>query len=319
MKIITSENIDHMTSMSYSNNINKLMKNDANLSSLFTKMRNEISRIPNILKDPVPTKQVSEPVISGIPLDNTIDPNKLMGDSDSESYHPVSTQSSMEYVPAGSTDSMEFPGTPGGTPPDVQIARAQAQGQNEYQTELTGELPVTPDGTPPAIQIARAQAQRQAELSGDLTGDPVENKDIPDISQFELQGVSDSIPQVDPNQKQFQIKNKDIAATFDSLTPEDQEKLMKVASIMETKEEVEKRKQESNELENDKNVVISISTQPMKESESSLPMTEEQKGKTLSILKVDEPKTDDEKEGDDSNDTNEKDGVGGTKKISFDL
>ena len=317
MKIITSENIDHMTSMSYSNNINKLMKNDANLSSLFTKMRNEISRIPNILKDPVSTKQVSEPVISGIPLDNTIDPNKVMGDSDSESYHPVSTQSSMEYVPARSTDSMEFPGTPGGTPPAIQIARAE--GQNEYQTEFTGELPVTPDGTPPAIQIARAQAQRQAELSGDLTGDPIENKDIPDISQFELQGVSDSIPQVDPNQKQFQIKNKDIAATFDSLTPEDQEKLMKVASIMETKEEVEKRKQESSDLENDKNVVISISTQPMKEGESSLPMTEEQKGKTLSILKVDEPKTDDEKEGDDTNDTNEKDGVGGTKKISFDL
>ena len=115
------------------------------------------------------------------------------------------------------------------------------------------------------------------------------------------------------------LQAQDIAATFDSLTPEDQEKLMKVASIMETKEEVEKRKQESNELENDKNVVISISTQPMKGSESSLPVTEEQKDKTLSILKVDEPKTNDEKESDESNDTNEKDGVGGTKKISFDL
>ena len=68
------------------------MKNDANLSSLFTKMRNEISRVPNILKDPVPTKQVSELVISGIPLDNTIDPNRVIRDSDSESYHPVSTQ-----------------------------------------------------------------------------------------------------------------------------------------------------------------------------------------------------------------------------------
>ena len=57
----------------------------------------------------------------------------------------------------------------------------------------------------------------------------------------------------------------------------------------------------------------------MKGSESSLPVTEKQKDKTLSILKVDEPKTNDEKESDESNDTNEKDGVGGTKKISFDL
>ena len=56
----------------------------------------------------------------------------------------------------------------------------------------------------------------------------------------------------------------------------------------------------------------------MKGSESSLPVTEKQKDKTLSILKVDEPKTNDEKESDESNDTNEKDGVGGTK-ISFDL
>jgi hypothetical protein len=64
MRIITDENIDQLTSMSYSNNINKLLKTDEkdikNVISMYTSIIN--SKIDNISKFNIP---VENPVLPG--------------------------------------------------------------------------------------------------------------------------------------------------------------------------------------------------------------------------------------------------------------
>ena len=59
------------------------------------------------------------------------------------------------------TDSVEYPGSPEGTPPDVQIERAKKKAQ-EKESSPTPEYPGSPEGTPPDVQIERAK--KEAEL-----------------------------------------------------------------------------------------------------------------------------------------------------------
>jgi len=74
-----------------------------------------------------------------------------------ESLLKKQTKLSDDYeVPGENTDTPDFPGTPEGTPPDIQIQRAKEAEENEY-VENTPEFHRTPEGTPPDIQIQRAK------------------------------------------------------------------------------------------------------------------------------------------------------------------
>jgi hypothetical protein len=74
-----------------------------------------------------------------------------------ESLLKKQTKLSDDYeVPGENTDPPDFPGSPDGTPPAIQIQRAKEAEQNEYVVN-TPEFPETPEGTPPDIQIQRAK------------------------------------------------------------------------------------------------------------------------------------------------------------------
>ena len=73
MKIITEDNIDHLTTMSYSNNINKLMKDNSSLEGIFNKIKSDMrSQIKNVVKEPVKPIQQQTSTVVPIPESNKI-------------------------------------------------------------------------------------------------------------------------------------------------------------------------------------------------------------------------------------------------------
>jgi hypothetical protein len=137
MRIITDENVDQLLSMSYSNNINKLMKSDKNIKELIDqytimvrktlseKSRKE-SEVYDIDSEKIPSPAQIETPTSAI-------------DQGSPQYNPnapfTQSEGSPQYNPNASFTS--DPGSPQYNP--------NAQGSPQYETNV----PYTPPGTPP--------------------------------------------------------------------------------------------------------------------------------------------------------------------------
>ena len=84
-------------------------------------------------------------------------------------------EESIEYK-TGSID--EYPGSPQGTPPAIQIQRAKEAAEKEKQNDSIDEYPGSPEGTPPAIQIQRAKEEAQKKKMPKKTNKKITLKEI---------------------------------------------------------------------------------------------------------------------------------------------
>jgi hypothetical protein len=87
----------------------------------------------------------------------------------------VEEEESIEYK-TGSID--EYPGSPEGTPPAIQIQRAKEAAEKEKQNDSIDEYPGSPEGTPPAIQIQRAKEEAQKKKMPKKTNKKITLKEI---------------------------------------------------------------------------------------------------------------------------------------------
>ena len=94
MRIITEDNIDQLTSMSYSDNINKLVKNDnPKLSDVINSVKVELNKVKRSHKPHIPKEKPELPTLN---------------DSDSPAYNPRSPEDSPVYNPLSPEDSPTY-------------------------------------------------------------------------------------------------------------------------------------------------------------------------------------------------------------------
>ena len=153
MKIITAENINNLLTMNYSDNINKLMRNDDKLNNLMDQVNSEINKMIRRGEKVLPNKRlVPEPIIPPVPIDD----NK--SDEDSIPYAPGSpymySPHSPVMPPPGSDDSIPY------APDSPQVYR-----------------PRSPSMPPPGTMNTEGALEEDAFLS-----DPVSNEDIPKVA-----------------------------------------------------------------------------------------------------------------------------------------
>ena len=266
MKIITNENIDQLTSLAYSDNINKLLKNNSNISTLFGTLRSDINRnMKNIIKEPIiPKQDTAVPFTAHTP----------------ELPPPPFTAHTPE-LPPPRPPSPDFP-------------------------------PTTVKTFPRSLNTKHVLEEGEILEEDEYVNEPVENKEVPDVSKFTLTGDEDVIPQVEKKDNEdINIKDPHIQSQFDALPEKDKLKLMKVVANMESEEEKEIRKQERDEKEKQESL-MRISTASIDATKQEMDNTT--KSDPVSILKVDEEKKEDEEKED--NDESNSSG-GGLKKISF--
>jgi hypothetical protein len=135
MRIITEENVDQLLSMTYSDNINKLMKSNLDSKDLINEINSNISKKlnePSKYRNINETPEIPEPVQIG----NT-----------PESLTPNAPSDSPQYAP-GSPDSPQYaPGSPAyapGSPAYAPGSPAYAPGSQEYTTDSS---PYDPNST----------------------------------------------------------------------------------------------------------------------------------------------------------------------------
>ena len=209
MRIITESNIDQLVSMSYSDNINKLLgggEGDTNLDSLFKKFKDNLIKTIALENDKKVSKIVKKKAETALatPDDKTIsveyapnspayipnvsdtssryDPNSPQYDPNSPQYDPNSPQydpNSPQYVP----NSPQFsPSSPDGPPPP------------RFQ-------PTSPDDSPPPIRLE----------TNPLSQDLIPNIKNPKLkSQFEELNERDKKLLLQMMEKNKQKKNEKI-------------------------------------------------------------------------------------------------------------
>jgi hypothetical protein len=107
MRIITDENVDQLLSMSYSNNINKLLKNNKEVSETIKDYGLEVNKILNIphkIINELPVPELPEPVILDSSENLQVTP---------ELSRPIAGP----QTPPGSPPQIPPPQTPPGSPP----------------------------------------------------------------------------------------------------------------------------------------------------------------------------------------------------------
>mgnify|MGYP001331963611 CR=1 FL=1 len=274
MKIITEDNIDHLTTMSYSDNINKLMKDNSSLEGVFSKLKTDIrSQMKNVVKEPV--KPIQQQTSTVVPIPEN---NNMVGMS---TLNPT-------------------------TPP------------------LDRLKPTSPILPPPDKESdSNAVSNKDKELEeGEIlseeeyVSEPVENKEVPDISKFKLDTEKDQVPQVEPGEESTMIKDPNIQSQFDALPEKDKMKLMKVVASIESEEEQEKRRQEREEQKKQE-TLINISTASIDATKNEM-SDKVGDNSAVSILKVEKEKADEDENNEDDENKEETSGGGMKKTISFD-
>jgi hypothetical protein len=153
MRIITEENVDQLLSMTYSDNINKLMKSNLDSKDLINEINSSISKKinePSKYRNINETPEIPEPVQIG----NTPEsPDYTPGSP--EGPPPPQSPNSPQYPtgsPAYPTDSPAYaPGSPAyapGSPAYAPGSPAYAPGSPAY---APGSPPYVPSGSPPYV------------------------------------------------------------------------------------------------------------------------------------------------------------------------
>jgi len=294
MKIITADNINNLLTMNYSDNINKLMRNDDKLSNIMNQVNSEINKMTGRGEKVLPNKRlVPEPIIPPVPIDvNKSDedsPPYVPGSDDSIPYDPGSDDS-IPYAP-GSDDSIPYaPGSPYMYSPRSPVMPPGSDDSIPYAPDSPQVYrPRSPSMPPPGTMNTEGALEEDAFLS-----DPVSNEDIPKVA----------------SSNELEMKNPYIQSQFDALNSKDKMKLVQAVAQVES-ERVEKETASSDAAMS----ASSSAPSPMVIHTPTVEMTQD----TMGILKVDEPPADtnSDDDDDDKNDSENKSGGSVKKVVSF--
>ena len=183
MRIITEENVDQLLSMTYSDNINKLMKSNLDSKDLINEINSSISKKinePSKYRNINETPEIPEPVQIG----NT-----------PESLTPNAPSDSPQYVAPGSPDSPQYaPGSP-----------AYAPGSQEYTTDSS---PYDPNSTqyPPGSPAYASPGSPQYVAPGSPAYNP--EKDLLSSTDSTINSTNKEF-KINPNILDVEKENKE--------------------------------------------------------------------------------------------------------------
>jgi hypothetical protein len=297
MKIITNDSIDHLTTMSYSDNVNKLLKDNSRLSNIYDKIRNITKNdMKNMISDPIPENNIAaQPVMIDNITANTVAPSLATGKDDSEK--------SIQY------ETRELSNSP--NTPDFS--------------------PVSPNSAPPLSSENNSAQSTNSDDEHSINYDDymvhangsINNDEVPDMSKFTMSADESSIPQEDKIDAPSAIKDPNVQTQFDALPEKDKLKLMKAVSIMESEEEISRRKEESDTRDRQDNM-LKISTDKLENTrtESEKELSQSTNNDPVSILKIEKSSEDPSEDKDEIKEegtVTENSQTGGSKKIAFNL
>ena len=205
MRLITEDNIDQLMNMSYSNNINKLLKDDnTNLKQVITTYKDKLIKKISDAKKPV------EKVFSAkTPSFNSDD--SILYEEGSPAYQPESPA----YQPGSDDSSPGYqPGTPDGPPPPQQMMQ-----------------PYSPEGPPPPQQQQQQINQRQSSE--------------PNIKNPELKTKFDALPEKDKKvlMEMLAKKKTEKKAAAEAAAQLEAEELSAEPDILEVEKDKKKEKE----------------------------------------------------------------------------
>jgi DNA-directed RNA polymerase II subunit RPB2 len=200
MRIITDENVDQLLSMSYSNNINNLLKSNKSVSDTikdYSLAVKKIVNIPHKVQNHLPVPELPEPAI----IDST--ENLQIPDLSRPYAEPIPSP----HTPSGSPEPIPSPHTPPGSPEPI-------------------PSPHTPPGSPqpiPSPQYAPTNSPQPipspqyAPISYPSTGSPTNantnsppyaNTNTPVSNNSQTEPLKSSILEVDES-KETEVENSD--------------------------------------------------------------------------------------------------------------
>jgi len=145
MRIITDENVDQLLSMSYSNNINNLLKSNKSVSDTIKDYSIAVKKIVNIphkVQNQLPVPELPEPVI--------IDSNESLQTPDLSP--PYAEPIPSPHTPPGSPEPIPSPHTPPGSPqpiPSPQYAPISYPSTGSPTNADPNSPPYAPTNSPP--------------------------------------------------------------------------------------------------------------------------------------------------------------------------
>ena len=234
MKIITAANVNNLLTMNYSDNINKLLRNDdSDLGNLMKQVSQEIN---SEIRKGVPA--LPESRIRPTPIEK-IEPEDEL-DDDSIPYVPVSDDS-IPYVPV-SDDSIPYaPGSDDSIPyaPGSDDSIPWAPGSNNMR-------PRSPSIPPPRDAFDPLSDE-------EFLSEPVSNEDIPKVA----------------NENQLEMKNPYIQSQFDALNTKDKMKLASAVAQVES-ERMDKSETVSNATPSSAPAPIVVETPTMEMTQDNI-------------------------------------------------
>jgi DNA-directed RNA polymerase II subunit RPB2 len=204
MKIITADNVNNLLTMNYSDNINKLLRNDdSDLNNLMKQMNDELRGAMRYKEQVLPADRLRpEPVEP---------PVSERDDDDSIPYVPGSDDS-IPYAP-GSDDSIPYAPDSGSSRHTPDYTPFNSDDSIPYAPDSDDMRPPSPN-TPP-----HAFARAMEPLSDDeFLPDPVSNDDLPNVA----------------TENELEMKNPYIQAQFDALGSKDKMKLVEAVAQVES-------------------------------------------------------------------------------------
>ena len=245
MRIITEDNIDQLMSMSYSDNVNKLLKNDSALPDLFNQYKNELSKT---------TREANDVIYRKAPGANYEKPELPTFTPSSPEYAPVSPDyppPSPQYNPNTPPYAAESPQYNPNTPPYA----AESPQYNPNTPPYAAESPQYNPNTPPYASSSPAYAPGSpAYAPGSPAYAPNTTRFIPSSPDYSPPSSSPGYPS---------SENTSSQGKFVPFTAE--EKPNNILEIEEEKVENEKiggEKGEENESDNNNKKIISFDIKP---------------------------------------------------------
>ena len=203
MKIITAGNVNNLLTMNYSDNINKLLRNDdSDLGNLMKQVNYEINTAIRKGEPSLP-----EGRIRPTPVENMSQHMDANLDDDSIPYAP-DADDSIPYAPS-SDDSIPYvPGSDNSIPyaPD-------SDDSIPYAPDSDGLRPPSPTTMPPPHG-----SMEQYTANEDFMSEPVSNDELPKVA----------------TENQLEMKNPYIQSQFDALNAKDKMKLVEAVAQVES-------------------------------------------------------------------------------------
>jgi hypothetical protein len=196
MRIITDENVDQLLSMSYSNNINKLLKNNKEVSETIKDYGLEVNKILNIphkIINELPVPELPEPVILDSSENLQVTPE-------------LSIPIAGPQTPPGSPPQIPPPQTPPGSPPQsspsfAPISYSSSPSPPNTPYAATNSPPYAATNSPEQISFTPIQNNSPQEQLKPSILEVDKSKDIIEGDNSESTDVKKIIQIDDPNKE----------------------------------------------------------------------------------------------------------------------